>query len=78
MEKEDKKHYVLITDFNAFMYDYTLHRRRKDFCRYCLQDFSSVEILKYHCKNFLKTDSKQMIKMSEKVNTLDSKILKEK
>ena len=31
-----KKHYVLIKDFNRFMYEYTLHRGRKYFCRYCL------------------------------------------
>ena len=27
--EEGKKHYVLIKDFNTFMYDHTLHRRRK-------------------------------------------------
>ena len=32
-----KKHCVLIKDFNSFMYDYTLHRGREHFCRYCLQ-----------------------------------------
>ena len=34
--KEGKKHNVLIKDFNTFMYDHTLHRGRKHFCRYCL------------------------------------------
>ena len=34
--EEEKRHYVLIKDFNTFMYDHTLHRRRKHFCRYCL------------------------------------------
>ena len=27
----EKKHYVLIKDFNTFMYDHTLHRERKHF-----------------------------------------------
>ena len=27
------------------MYDYTLHRGRKIFCRYCLQVFGTEEIL---------------------------------
>ena len=32
--EDGKRHYVLIKDFNTFMYDYTLHRGRKHFCRY--------------------------------------------
>ena len=32
--KGEKKHCVLIKDFNTFIYDYTLHRGRKYFCRY--------------------------------------------
>ena len=39
--KEGKKHYVLIKDFNTFMYDHTLHRGKKHFCLYCLQTFST-------------------------------------
>ena len=34
--KKGNRHYVLIKDFNTFMYDYTLHSRKKHFCRYCL------------------------------------------
>ena len=37
--EEDKWHYVLIKDFNIFMYDNTPHSGRKYFCRYCLQTF---------------------------------------
>ena len=33
----EKKQYVLIKDFNTFMYDHTLHHGRKHFCCYCLQ-----------------------------------------
>ena len=33
--KRKKRHYVLIKDFNTFMYDYTLHRGRKHFCHFC-------------------------------------------
>ena len=39
--EEDKRHYMLIKDFNTFMYDQTLHRGRKHFCRFCLQVFST-------------------------------------
>ena len=37
--EKDKKHYVLIKDFNTFMYDHSLHRGRKHFCPYCLHAF---------------------------------------
>ena len=40
MLEEDKRHLVLIKDFNTFMYDHTSHHGRKHFCRYCLQAFS--------------------------------------
>ena len=32
------------------MYDHTLHRGRKHFTDYCLQAFSTEEILKRHIK----------------------------
>ena len=47
----EKKHYVLIKDFNTFMNDYTLNRGRKYFCRYCLQDFRTADILKCYRKD---------------------------
>ena len=36
IREEGKRHYFLIKDFNTFMYEHTLHRGRKHFCRYCL------------------------------------------
>ena len=33
LEKKEKKHYALLKDFNTFMYDHSLHRERKHFCR---------------------------------------------
>ena len=41
IREEGKRHYVLIKDFNTIMYDDTLHRGRKHFFRYCLQDSST-------------------------------------
>lgn len=32
----EKKHYVLIKDFNSFMYDKTKHEARKCLCMHCL------------------------------------------
>ena len=43
--KDEKKYYVLIKDFNAFMYNQSKHRERKHFCMYCLQCFSSERVL---------------------------------
>ena len=36
------------------MYDHTLHRGRKHFCRYCLQAISTEEILNVILKTALK------------------------
>ena len=49
--KDEKKHYVLIKDFNAFMYNQSKHKERKHFCMYCLQCFSSESILANHVNN---------------------------
>ena len=48
------------------MYDHTLHCRRKHFCRYCLQAFSTEEILTSHIKDWFKINGKQRIIMSKK------------
>ena len=48
------------------MYDHTLHCRRKRFCRYCLQAFSTEEILTSHIKDWFKINGKQRIIMSKK------------
>ena len=61
-----KRHYVLIKDFYTFMYDHTLHRRRKHVCHYCLQAFSTKGILKCYVKDWFKINGKQKSKMSEK------------
>ena len=59
--EERKRHYVFIKDFNTFIYDHTLHCGRKHFCRYCLQAFSTEEILKSHIKDCFKINGKQRI-----------------
>ena len=60
------------------MYDHTLHRERKHFCRYCLQAFSTEKILKFHIKDCFKINGKKRIIMPKNVNTLNSKIMREK
>ena len=37
--KGKEQHYVLIKDFNKFMYNQTKQKERKYFCMYCLQCF---------------------------------------
>ena len=68
----ENKHYVLIKDFNKFMYNQTKHEHRKHFCMYCLQCFSSEDVPKKHSTNCITINGKQAIKMPEK----DKNVLK--
>ena len=61
--KDEKKHYVLIKDFNVFMYNQLKHKERKHFCMYCLQCFSSERILVNHVNNCLTINGAQAINM---------------
>ena len=61
--EETKTHYVLIKDFNKFMYNQTKHKERKHFCMYCLQYFSSERVLNNHKKICLQVTGEQAIKM---------------
>ena len=61
--KDKKKHYVLIKDFNAFMYNQLKHKERKHFCMYCLQCFSSESVLVKHANNCLTINGSQAINM---------------
>ena len=79
IREEEKKHYVLIKHVNRFIYDHSLHRGKKIFfCRYCLHASITEDVLKFHIKDCSKINGKQTIKMSKKVNMLNSKISKER
>ena len=73
--EQGKRHYVLIKDFNTFMYNHTLHRGSKHVCHCCLQAFSTKGILKCHVKDMLKIDLKLMVSKEvrclKKTNMLD-------
>ena len=69
---DENKHYVLMKDFNKFMYNQTKHRERKYFCMYCLQCFSSERVLTDHKENCIQVNGTQAIKMP----TRDNNILK--
>ena len=66
IEEKGMRYYVLIKDFSTFMYNHTLHRTKKHFCRYCLEAFSTEEILKNHNKDCFKTNGKQKIIIPKK------------
>ena len=66
IDKYGKRHYVLTKEFNRFMYNHTLHRRKKDYSRYSLPAVSTEEILKFHIKDNFKINGKQKIMMPKK------------
>ena len=63
LESDGNKHYVLIKDFNSFMFKQTKHKSKKNFCMNCLQCFSSKEVLDAHRKDCIVINGKQEIKM---------------
>lgn len=69
--KDEKKHYVLIKDFDSLMFNKTKHKNKKHFCMHCLQCFSTEEILSNHKVNCIVTNGEQAIRMPQKgKNTL--------
>ena len=64
--ENENKHYVLIKDFNKFMYNQTKHKERKHFCMHCLQCFSSERVLTDHKENCIQVNGAQAIKMPTK------------
>ena len=57
------KHYVFIKDFDTFMYNRSLHCGKKHFCGYCLETFSTEEIVKSDVNDCFKINGKQLIQM---------------
>ena len=68
--KDENKHYVLIKDFNKFMYNQTKHKERKHFCMHCLQCFSSGRVLNNHKENCIQVNGTQAIRMPNKYNNI--------
>ena len=64
--EETKTHYVLIKDFNKFMYNETKHKERKYFFMYCFRCFSSNQVLTNLKENCKTINGEQAIKMPEK------------
>ena len=70
MRKTYVNHYVLIKDFNKFMFNQSKHKERKHFCMYCLQCFSSERILTNHKENCIQVNGQQAIKMPDVGNNV--------
>ena len=60
------------------MYNHTLLRGRKYFCRYFLQVFTTEEILKCHIKDCFQINGKQRTIMPKKSEDVKFKNMKEK
>ena len=76
--EREKKQYVLIKDFNTFMYYHPLHRGRKHFCRYCLHAFITEEVLKHHIKDCFNINAKQRVIMPKKSEYIKLKYFERK
>ena len=68
--KNENKHYVLIKDFNKFMYNQTKHKDRKHFCMHCLQCFSSERVLNNHKDNCIQVNGTKAVNMPTKDNNI--------
>ena len=64
--KDENNHYVLIKDFNRFMFNITKDDKKKHFCMYCLQHFTSERILTNHKENCIIINGTQGIVMPDK------------
>ena len=64
--EDEKRHYVLIKDFNTFMYNQSKYKERRHFCMYCLQCFLSESILAKHTNSCLMINGKQAINVPKK------------
>ena len=56
---------------------FIIYRGRKQKAHVLIKDYAE-EVLKFHIKDYFKINDKQMNKIWQKVNLLNSKILKEK
>lgn len=70
--ENENKHYVLIKDFDKFMYNQTKCKKRKHFCMHCLQCFSSEKVLTNHKENCIVINREQAVKMPDE----NDKVLK--
>ena len=73
--KGKEQHYVLLKDFNKFMYNQTKHKERKHFSMHCLQCFRYEKALINHKENCITINGTQAIKMPKADDTVPFKKL---
>ena len=74
IEYKGTSHYVLIKDFNRFMYNQMLHRDRKHFVVvYSLLLETEIETLEKHTKDCYEINGKQIINMLKRGKLLNLK-----
>ena len=65
--EEGRKHYVLMKEFNTFMYDHILHRGKKTFLSLLVTSFQyGRDKLKHYIKDCFNINGQQRIKMPNK------------
>ena len=60
---DNMSHYVYIKDFNRFMCNKIIFKNKKDFCKYCLQCFSSKRVLVESKEVCLEINGKLTVKL---------------
>ena len=78
MGKKSKCHYVLIKDFNIFIYDYTLHRGKNVFVVFAYKPLVQKNYQNVMLKVTLKLMVNKWLRCPRRVNMLGSKVMKEK
>ena len=68
--EDENNHYVLIENFDRFMFQQTKYEGKKHFCMHCLQCFSSERVLNDHRDNCIQVNGTQAIKMPDKDNNI--------
>ncbi|CAB4014626.1 Hypothetical predicted protein, partial [Paramuricea clavata] len=63
ISNETTNHYVLIKDFNRMMFSVSKNRCKKHFCMYCLQSFTTEDILNKHTEICMDVNGKQTVTM---------------
>jgi len=63
IEEGEKRHYVLITDFDRLMNKFNNDKRKKNFCKYCLHCFSSKDLLVNHGHDCYSLNGTQKIEL---------------
>ena len=67
---ETKSYHVCTKDFNKFMFNKTKNKKKKYFCKSCLQCFSSESVLVEHKRICLKINCRQTIKLKSGLTEL--------